>query len=97
VEFAFNSQHDCSAANCTVSGTRMAVQEREASGREEGYLEHKHSPADWFIINMHGFHNAHLLRAVLPRQLTRPVLLYPDRWAKHKEQAKRLREVNTAK
>ncbi|EKM48227.1 uncharacterized protein PHACADRAFT_55070, partial [Phanerochaete carnosa HHB-10118-sp] len=97
VEFAFNAQHDCPSTGCAISGTRMAVQECEASGKEEGYMEHKHSLADRFIVNTHSFHNAHLLHSALPRYLTKPIPLYPDQWAKHKEQAKRLREANAGK
>ncbi|KAF7342693.1 hypothetical protein MSAN_02027200 [Mycena sanguinolenta] len=36
------------------------------------------------------FHNAHLLRATLPRDLLAPVLLFPDRQQKHHELAEQL-------
>ncbi|KAJ7878910.1 hypothetical protein B0H13DRAFT_1527939, partial [Mycena leptocephala] len=51
-----------------------------------------HQPLDRFFINMHAFHNSHLLRATLPRDLVTPILLFPERQAKHSELAANLRE-----
>lgn len=46
---------------------------------------------DRFIINSHAFHNAHLLRAILPRDLLAPIPLFPQRREKHDEFAATLR------
>jgi hypothetical protein len=61
----------------------------------ESYIEHQ--PVDHFIINLHALHNAHLLRNVLPRDLTRPLPLFLDRQAKHCEWAAELRVTKDAK
>jgi hypothetical protein len=66
------------------------MQERVESDQIEHYIVHE--PLDRFFINMHGFHNSHLLRATLPRDLVAPILLFPDRQAKHFELASQLRE-----
>ena len=39
--------------------------------KTESVIEHK--PLDRYLINMHAFHNAHLIRAVLPQDLTIPI------------------------
>jgi hypothetical protein len=66
------------------------MQERVESDQIEQYIIHQ--PLDRFFINMHGFHNSHLLRATLPRDLVAPIPLFPDRQAKHFELAAQLRE-----
>lgn len=73
------------------------MQEREASSREESFIQHKHPEAEKFVINMSSLHNAHLVRRILPRTLVAPVLLYSNRQLKHAEQAERLRDQNTKK
>ena len=65
------------------------MQERVESGLLKTCIEHQ--TVDRFVINTHGFHNAHLLRATLPRPLTVPIPLHPDRQAKHFEIARNLR------
>jgi hypothetical protein len=60
----------------------------------ESFIEHK--TVDRFIINMHALHNAHLVRNALPRDLTRPVALFPNRLAKHHELAASLRITKDA-
>ncbi|KAF7335904.1 hypothetical protein MSAN_02327500 [Mycena sanguinolenta] len=77
VMFKFNVQHDCDSANCEATGT-------------ENFIIYK--PLDRFIINTHAFHNAHLLRATLPRDLIAPIPLYIDREATHHELAAQLRQ-----
>jgi hypothetical protein len=47
------------------------MQERKESGQTETYIEHR--PIDYFLINTHAFHNAHLIRAVLPRDIIAPI------------------------
>ncbi|KAK7035161.1 hypothetical protein R3P38DRAFT_2415321, partial [Favolaschia claudopus] len=64
-------------------------QERVDSDKTENFIQH--NPVDRFIINSHGFHNAHLLRATLPRSLLAPVPLFDDRQTKHEELASILR------
>jgi hypothetical protein len=59
------------------------MQERVESGLLKTYIEHQ--TIDHFVINTHGFHNAHLLRATLPCSLTVPIPLHPDQQAKHIE------------
>ncbi|KAJ7243523.1 hypothetical protein C8J57DRAFT_1556786 [Mycena rebaudengoi] len=95
LKFNFNVQHDCYSASCEASGVRLRVQERVESDQTESYIVHK--PLDRFIINTHTFHNAHLLRATLPRNLIAPVLLFPDRQAKHHELAAELRDTFTSR
>ncbi|KAJ6604953.1 hypothetical protein B0H10DRAFT_1957360 [Mycena sp. CBHHK59/15] len=68
------------------------MQERVASSVAESFIEHK--PLDEYLINTTAFHNAHLLRRCLPRNLWAPVpLLTPEaRIAKHHELAAQLRQ-----
>jgi hypothetical protein len=51
------------------------------SSKFESVIEHK--PIDRFLINTHSFHNAHLIHAVLPRDLTIPIAYSPNRFAHH--------------
>ena len=68
-------------------------QEREATELTEAAIEHK-GPQN-FIINTAAFHNAHLLRRALSRELTEPVTLLGDeeRRQVHNEYATKLRAV----
>ncbi|KAJ7661125.1 hypothetical protein B0H17DRAFT_1163038 [Mycena rosella] len=93
--FKFNAQHDCFTAKCEASGVRLRMQERVESDKTENYIVHK--SLDRFLINSHAFHNAHLLRATLPRDLLAPIPLFPDRRAKHDELADQLREQLTSR
>ncbi|KAF7369495.1 hypothetical protein MVEN_00279300 [Mycena venus] len=87
--FKFNVQHSCHTAKCAATGERIRMQERVASDNTEKYIEH--NPIDRFIINSHAFHNAHLLRATLPRDLLAPIPVFEDRKSKHDELAGELR------
>jgi hypothetical protein len=78
-----------------ASGKQPLMQERVESGLIKTYIEHQ--PTERFVINTHAFHNAHLLRATLPRSLVAPILLHQDRQAKHVEIAGRLRATQEAK
>jgi len=71
------------------------MQERVESGLVEAYIEHQQ--IDRFIINTHAFHNAHLLRATLPRSLIAPSPLFPDRQSNHFKLAQRLRTTQESK
>ncbi|KAJ7906752.1 hypothetical protein B0H13DRAFT_2233563 [Mycena leptocephala] len=95
IKFLFNAQPDCGAASCTASGKRPRIQERLKSDLMDMFIVHQ--PLAHFIINTHVFHNAHLLRQVLPRHLTVPIPLFPDRQAKHYELAATLRVTKDAK
>ncbi|KAJ7250963.1 hypothetical protein C8J57DRAFT_1437578 [Mycena rebaudengoi] len=91
IKFLFNVQHDCHFSKCEATGIRIRMQERVASDKTENYIVHR--ALDRFFINTHAFHNAHLLRATLPRDLISPVLLFPDRQAKHHALATELRSM----
>ncbi|KAJ7097466.1 hypothetical protein C8R44DRAFT_643499, partial [Mycena epipterygia] len=90
VKFKFNVQHDCYTAKCEATGERPQMQERVESDNTESFIVHE--SLDRFIINSHAFHNAHLLRAALPRDLLAPIPLFEDRRRKHNEFASALRE-----
>lgn len=46
---------------------------------------------------MHAFHNAHLIRQIIPRSLSAPLPLHQDRAAKHEEFSRQLRHTQKAK
>ncbi|KAJ7930155.1 hypothetical protein B0H13DRAFT_1540009, partial [Mycena leptocephala] len=89
IKFKLNVQHDCETAQCDTCGLRLRMRERVESDQIENYLVHK--ALDRFFINSPAFHNAHLLRATLPRNLLAPIPLFPDRKQKHCELAAQLR------
>jgi len=93
--FQYNVQHDCRQAKCVASGKRAVAQEHEVSSEPNSFIEHK--PLDRFLINTHAFHNAHLIRAVLPRDLTIPIAYSADRVAHHASIATKLREIQGGK
>ncbi|KAJ7321947.1 hypothetical protein DFH08DRAFT_1030633, partial [Mycena albidolilacea] len=95
IKFKINVQHDCGAAQCDTSGVRLRMQERVESDQIENFVVHK--PLDRFFINSHAFHNAHLLRATLPRELLAPIPLFTDRQTKHYELAAQLREMQSTR
>jgi hypothetical protein len=61
------------------------MQERKESGQTETFIEHR--PIDHFLINTHAFHNAHLVRAVLPRNLIAPIPYTENRQTHHRNLA----------
>ncbi|KAJ7664821.1 hypothetical protein B0H17DRAFT_1162742 [Mycena rosella] len=83
--FKFNAQHDCQHFSFRM--VRIHTDPENMS----------HSDNSCFLINMHGLHNAHLIRETLPRHLTEPRPLFSDRRAKHFEFAAALREVGPEK
>ncbi|KAJ7848552.1 hypothetical protein B0H13DRAFT_1533088, partial [Mycena leptocephala] len=87
--FKVNVQHDCHSAKCEATGVRLHMQERIESDQVENYIVHK--SLDRYIITSHAFHNAHLLRATLPRDLLAPISFFEDRQAKRYQMATALR------
>ena len=71
------------------------MQERMNSDRTESFIEHR--PVGRYIINTHAIHNAHLVRAAIPRHLTRPVPLFLDRKQEHERIASNYRKKQGAK
>ncbi|KAJ7635602.1 hypothetical protein DFH06DRAFT_1336620 [Mycena polygramma] len=94
-KFKVNVQHDCYLAKCEATGQRLRMQERVESDQIENFIVHE--PVDRFIINTHAFHNAHLLRATLPRDLIAPIPLFENRKEKHDEFATTLRATVASK
>ncbi|KAF8800220.1 hypothetical protein BYT27DRAFT_7043091, partial [Phlegmacium glaucopus] len=95
VLFEYNIQHDCRHTGCTASGKRTVLQERVESGIMEMFIKHK--PIDVFLINTHAFHNAHLIQAILPRDLTSPIPYALDRRSHHDQIAQKLRVTQESK
>ncbi|KAJ7863721.1 hypothetical protein B0H13DRAFT_2237080 [Mycena leptocephala] len=83
IQFSFNVQHDCRASECDASGVAHQMQERQQSDKIIHSIVHKDDTR--FIINLHGFHNARLLRKYLPVALTTPRPLFADRRQRHDE------------
>ncbi|PBK70286.1 hypothetical protein ARMSODRAFT_987954 [Armillaria solidipes] len=81
IQFTINVQHDCDSAGCTPSG--LAHHQQEHLSSEATLRVIKHREADHFVVNMHAFHNARLLRKYLPQYLTVPRPLYSDRQQHH--------------
>jgi hypothetical protein len=97
IMFQYNVQHDCRQAKCVGSGKRAVVQERVQTELSEPNSFIEHNPLDRFLINTHAFHNAHLIRAVLPRDLIIPIAYSADRIAHHTSVATKLREIQDGK
>lgn len=87
--------HDCRLGHCLPSALRPEMQERQQTSRTISLITHEDNGN--FVINMHAFHNATLLRKILPRHLTAPKPLYIDRKARHVEIAAGLRITQTEK
>ncbi|KAI0080576.1 hypothetical protein K474DRAFT_1721483 [Panus rudis PR-1116 ss-1] len=92
IQFTVNVQHDCIDAGCSRRAERPARQERVQSDLMEQYLEHEDTHR--YIINTHAFHNAHLLRLALPRDLVAPIPRHIDRRAIHDKFAQKLRTIH---
>ncbi|KZV86368.1 hypothetical protein EXIGLDRAFT_622070, partial [Exidia glandulosa HHB12029] len=89
IQFIINVQHDCRTSDCQPTGTRVVRQEREETSRTIPVIEHADN--DRFIVNMHAFHNAQLLRIALGRNLSRPIRRTENRseWLQEKAQEAR--------
>ncbi|THU89472.1 hypothetical protein K435DRAFT_821397 [Dendrothele bispora CBS 962.96] len=61
----------------------VQTKERQESDNFESFVEH--NAVNSYIINLHSFHNAHLIRQVLLRDLTKPLPLFVNREEKHQE------------
>ncbi|KAF8899971.1 hypothetical protein CPB85DRAFT_1163009, partial [Mucidula mucida] len=95
IQFKFNVQHDCAAAKCEPTGRQPKKQEHRKTLVMESFIEHRE--LEQHFINLHVFHNAHLIQALLPRHLTVPVPLFTNRCAFHNEQAATLRRMHAQK
>ncbi|KAJ6525374.1 hypothetical protein B0H19DRAFT_1214937 [Mycena capillaripes] len=95
IKFDFNTQHDCFSAGCEATGVRLVMQGRVESDKTEHFIVH--APLDRFIVNTHSFHNPHLVRATVSRDLWAPVALFENRRAKHDIFSARLRETRATK
>ncbi|KAJ3781388.1 hypothetical protein GGU10DRAFT_277639 [Lentinula aff. detonsa] len=89
VLFNQNVQHDCRTAKCAATGVQNRKQERQDSSQVEFLIQHKSD--NRFLLNLYAFHNAHLVRRTLPKQLTKPIPLFSDRRTQHNKNAEILR------
>ncbi|KAF9541558.1 hypothetical protein CPC08DRAFT_803425 [Agrocybe pediades] len=83
--FIISVQHDCHLLQCQPSLTRLQVQERQITSREEKLI--KHRDENNFILNTYAIHNS----------LSKPQLIYADREAYHVSIAAKLRVSQTSK
>lgn len=84
VELVFNAQHDCERLGCQPTGRRALRQERIETDQFITVIEHTRE--DHYIVNIHSFHRAHLIRKIFDSAsyAISPVL---DRKALHMELA----------
>ncbi|KAJ7892224.1 hypothetical protein B0H13DRAFT_1625696 [Mycena leptocephala] len=95
--FKFNCQHDCRHHKCKfVESTDNIRRGRVVTAATEIPVV-MHAVDDDYFLNMHGIHNAHLIRETIPRDLTIPRPYLSDRVSKHKELAAQLRVSGPAK
>ncbi|KAJ7833714.1 hypothetical protein B0H14DRAFT_3710403 [Mycena olivaceomarginata] len=95
--FKFNCQHDCRRHKCKfVERSENVCQGRVVTAASEIPLI-MHAVDDDYFLNMHGIHNAHLIRETLPQEMTVPQPYLSDRLAKHKELAAQLRVSGPAR
>ncbi|KAI0799578.1 hypothetical protein BC629DRAFT_1284991 [Irpex lacteus] len=98
IEFDFNAQHDCVYAGCAATGRKPQLQERVESGKVDSVFEHCHAPTtDRYVVNMHAFHNAHLIRRVISRSLSAPQPVHQDRAGRHAAISRELQLTQSAK
>ncbi|KAJ8077853.1 hypothetical protein PM082_002294 [Marasmius tenuissimus] len=64
------------------------MNERKETDQLQSFIEHKEEAR--YLINLFSFHNAHLIRRILPRKLTAPTPIFKDRSASHLEIAEEL-------
>ncbi|KAF7349602.1 hypothetical protein MSAN_01685700 [Mycena sanguinolenta] len=80
LKFDFNVQHDCFSAKCAATGVHAIMQERVASNKTENFIIH--AQLDRFIVNINSFHNPHLVRATISRDLWAPAPLFREQEGK---------------
>ncbi|KAI0684232.1 hypothetical protein BC835DRAFT_1464922 [Cytidiella melzeri] len=96
IQFIFNAQHDCRTGRCELADSdKVVIQERLRTKVSVKSVVHRDDGR--YILNMHALHNAHLVCSILPRSLTTPVPLVPDRKAFHRQIAEGLRVSGPAK
>ncbi|KAG7087903.1 hypothetical protein E1B28_011950 [Marasmius oreades] len=88
ISFLQNMQHDCRSVGCEATGVRKRMNERKETEQTQSFIEHKEEGR--YLINLHSFHNAHLIRHVLPRELCTTEPLFPNCLEKHLEIASKL-------
>lgn len=93
--FACNVQHDCRKANCSATGQRAVQREQTTTDLVESCIAHQ--SLDEYLINIHTFHNAHLLRECLPHELVAPLPFRSHRQEYHHEVASQLRDLQDEK
>lgn len=95
IRFIFNAQHDCLTEGCGIEDAGFVRQERNITSRPRKAIVHQKQAR--FFLNMHGLHNAALIRQALPRQLSKPTHYLQNRTAKHREYAAEARKLSVAK
>ncbi|KAG6819456.1 hypothetical protein H0H93_011666 [Arthromyces matolae] len=96
VTLVASPKHDCVTSSCVAANSNSPqVQERIQTTVHALTIAHEKS--DLYLINMHAFHNAHLIRASLPRDLTEPTPYLADRMTSRKKIAAQLRVIGPAK
>ena len=88
VEFKIAVEHDCQYIQCEATGTRHQMQEQQETERVIKVM--KHLDDEHFIINLLSLHNPHLVREVLPAELTAPKRAFPDRQGRLREVVDRM-------
>ncbi|KAI0684953.1 hypothetical protein BC835DRAFT_1408984 [Cytidiella melzeri] len=91
VKFIFNAQHNCLLAECNIKDSGFVQQERQDTTLSRKVVVHE--ARDCYLLNLHGLHNASLIRQALPRHLTKPVPYFQDRANKHREFAAAARQL----
>jgi len=92
VQFLFNTQHDCSTVS---TDSKRAPRQQERLDLDETEPAIEHQLLETYVVNTHSLHDAHLLRRVLPRDLTAPVsFIDPNqRQAEHAKLVAKWRET----
>lgn len=95
IRFIFNAQHDCLTEGCEIEDAGFIRQERNDTTRTRKAIVHR--TQDRFFLNMHGLHNAALIREALPRRFSKPIPYLKNREAKHREYAAAASKLTSTK